>query len=112
MGPYFMLLLSIYLLYSNVTYIYLVSCLVEIKLFQIVYSSRSYSFNSSQSNPGNGWRNAFELTGRRVMERSIHLGCTIGREVENNALKSIPNAIAEAVLGTSSVTLTDRELKQ
>ena len=31
-----MLLLSIYLLYSNVTYIYPVSCLVEIKLFQIV----------------------------------------------------------------------------
>ena len=31
-----MLLLSIYVLYSNVTYIYPVSCLVEIKLFQIV----------------------------------------------------------------------------
>ena len=36
MGPHFMLLLSIYILYSNVTYIYPVSCLVEIKLFQIV----------------------------------------------------------------------------
>ena len=36
MGPHFMLLLSIYVLYSNVTYIYPVSCLVEIKLFQIV----------------------------------------------------------------------------
>ena len=34
-GPTFMLLLSIYVLYSNVTYIYPVSCLVEIKLFQI-----------------------------------------------------------------------------
>ena len=34
MGPHFMLLLSIYVLYSNVTYIYPVSCLVEIKLFQ------------------------------------------------------------------------------
>ena len=36
MGPHFMLLLLIYVLYSNVTYIYPVSCLVEIKLFQIV----------------------------------------------------------------------------
>ena len=36
MGPHFMLLLPIYVLYSNVTYIYHVSCLVEIKLFQIV----------------------------------------------------------------------------
>ena len=34
MGPHFMLLLSIYVLYSNVTYIDPVSCLVEIKLFQ------------------------------------------------------------------------------
>ena len=34
MGPHFMLLLSIYVLYSNVIYIYHVSCLVEIKLFQ------------------------------------------------------------------------------
>ena len=31
-----MLLLLIYVLYSNVTYIYPVSCFVEIKLFQIV----------------------------------------------------------------------------
>ena len=31
-----MILLSIYVLYSNMTYIYPVSCLVEIKLFQIV----------------------------------------------------------------------------
>ena len=31
-----MLLLSIYVLYSNVSEIYPVSCLVEIKLFQIV----------------------------------------------------------------------------
>ena len=31
-----MLLLSMYVLYSNVTYIYPVSCLVKIKLFQIV----------------------------------------------------------------------------
>ena len=30
-----MLLLSIYVLYSNVTYLYPVSCLVEIKLFQL-----------------------------------------------------------------------------
>ena len=30
MGQHFMLLLSIYVLYSNVTYIYPVSCLVEI----------------------------------------------------------------------------------
>ena len=36
MGPHFMLLLSIYVLYSNITYVYPVSCLVEIKLFQIV----------------------------------------------------------------------------
>ena len=36
MGTHFMLLLSIYVLYSNVTYIYPVSCLVEIKLFEIV----------------------------------------------------------------------------
>ena len=36
MGPHFMLLLSIYVLYSNVTDIYSVSSLVEIKLFQIV----------------------------------------------------------------------------
>ena len=36
MGPHFMLPLSIYVLYSNVTYIYPVSCLVKIKLFQIV----------------------------------------------------------------------------
>ena len=36
MGPHFMLLLSIYVLYSNVISIYPVSCLVEIKLFQIV----------------------------------------------------------------------------
>ena len=36
MGPHFMLLLSIYVLYSNVTYIYPVSCLVEIKLLLIV----------------------------------------------------------------------------
>ena len=52
MGPHFMLLLSIYVLYSNVTYIYKlciifqyiyiyiyiypVSCHVEIKMFQIV----------------------------------------------------------------------------
>ena len=35
MGPHFMLLLSIYELYSNVGYIYPVSCVVEIKLFQI-----------------------------------------------------------------------------
>ena len=34
MSPHFMLLLSIYALYPNVTYIYLVSCLVELKLFQ------------------------------------------------------------------------------
>ena len=36
MGQHFMLLLSIYVLYSNLTYIYPVSCPVEIKLFQIV----------------------------------------------------------------------------
>ena len=35
MGPHFMLLLSIYVLYSNVSYIYLISCPVEIKLFQL-----------------------------------------------------------------------------
>ena len=35
MGPHFMLLLSIYVLYSNVTYIYPVSCVVEIKLFRL-----------------------------------------------------------------------------
>ena len=35
MGPHFMLLLSICVLYSNVTCIYPVSCLVEIKLFQM-----------------------------------------------------------------------------
>ena len=35
MGTHFMLLLSIYVLYSNVTYIYPLSWLVEIKLFQI-----------------------------------------------------------------------------
>ena len=33
-GPHFMLLMSIYALYSNVTCICPVSCLVEIKLFQ------------------------------------------------------------------------------
>ena len=44
MGPHFMLLLSIYVLYPNVTYIYPVSCLVEIKLFQIVPNC----FNCSQ----------------------------------------------------------------
>ena len=38
MGPHFMLLLSIYVLYSNVTYIYLVSCLEEIKLFQLFHN--------------------------------------------------------------------------
>ena len=32
MGPHFMLLLSIYVLYFNVTYVYPVSCLVERKL--------------------------------------------------------------------------------
>ena len=32
MGPHFMRLLSIYVLNLNVIYIYLVSCLVEIKL--------------------------------------------------------------------------------
>ena len=36
MGQHFMLLMSIYVLYSNVSYIYPVACLVEIKLFQIV----------------------------------------------------------------------------
>ena len=41
MGPHFMLLLSIYVLYSNVTYIYPVSCLEEIKLFEIVSSIAS-----------------------------------------------------------------------
>ena len=35
---YFMLLLSIYVLYSNVSYIYPVSYLVEIKLFQKIVS--------------------------------------------------------------------------
>ena len=39
MGPHFMLLLSIYVLYSNVTYIYPVSYLMEIKVFQIVSNS-------------------------------------------------------------------------
>ena len=34
MGPHFMLLMSIYVLYSNVSYMYPVSCLVETKLFQ------------------------------------------------------------------------------
>ena len=34
-GPTFHTLLSIYVLYSNVTYIYPVTCLVEIKLFQL-----------------------------------------------------------------------------
>ena len=41
MGPHFMLLLSICVLYSNVTYIYPVLCLVEIKLFQIVSNLHS-----------------------------------------------------------------------
>ena len=36
MGPHFMLLLSIKVLYSNVSFIDPVSCIVEIKLFQIV----------------------------------------------------------------------------
>ena len=37
MGPHFMLLMSIYVLYSNVTYIYIyILDHVEIKLFQIV----------------------------------------------------------------------------
>ena len=36
-GPtFFMLLLSIYVLYSSVTYIFPGSCLMEIKLFQII----------------------------------------------------------------------------
>ena len=43
MGPHFMLLLSIFVLYSNVTYIYPASCLVEIKLFQIVSNVDSRS---------------------------------------------------------------------
>ena len=34
-GPRFMLLLSNYVLHSNVNYIYLVSCLVEINLYCI-----------------------------------------------------------------------------
>ena len=43
MGLHFMLLLSIYALYSNVTYIiYPVSCLVEIKLFHIVETLYNY----------------------------------------------------------------------
>ena len=38
MGPHFMLLLSIYVLYYNVTYIYPVSCFVEINcyIFKII----------------------------------------------------------------------------
>ena len=53
MGPHFMLLLLIYVLYSNVTYIYPVSCLVEIKLFQIV-SKQGISQDRSR-NPSRGW---------------------------------------------------------
>ena len=41
-GPHFMLLLSIYVLYSNVTYIYPVSCLMEIKLLQVVSNCFKY----------------------------------------------------------------------
>ena len=45
MGPHFMLLLLIYVLYSNVTYIiYPVSCLVEIKKIQIVSNVPQYCF--------------------------------------------------------------------
>ena len=37
MMHHYMLLQSIYVLYSNVNYIYPISCLVEIKLFQKLY---------------------------------------------------------------------------
>ena len=40
-GPHFMLLLSIYVLYSNVTYIYPVLCLVEIKIV-IFHEQQTY----------------------------------------------------------------------
>ena len=36
MGPHFMSLLSIWVLYSNVSYIYHISCLEEIILFQLI----------------------------------------------------------------------------
>ena len=44
MGIYFMLLLSIYILYCNVTYIHPVSCLVEIKLFQNCFKLFRYLY--------------------------------------------------------------------
>ena len=46
MGPHFMLLLSIYVLYSNVTYIYPVSCLVEIHFYCDCYKGLRYTIAS------------------------------------------------------------------
>ena len=57
MGPHFMLLLSIFVSYSNVSYIYPVSCLVEIKLFQIVshvvFRKSAYSLMSRVTTSSN-----------------------------------------------------------
>ena len=43
MGPHFMLLVPIYVLCSNVTYIYPVSCLAEIKLFHCLPCNSSHN---------------------------------------------------------------------
>ena len=59
MGPHFMLLLSIYVLYSNVTYIYPVSCLVEIKLFKLFQLFQIVSMRRGLF--GKTFENLFEL---------------------------------------------------
>ena len=43
---HFMLLLSIYVLYSNVTYIYPVSCLVEIKIVSNCFNNNIFGVGS------------------------------------------------------------------
>ena len=72
-GPHFMSLQSIYVLYSNVTYIYPASNLVEIKLFQIVKI-----FGISVKSQAAGARSS--VAGSEVT--CLALACTPGSEGE------------------------------
>ena len=73
MGPHLMSLLSIYILYSNVGYIYPVSCLVEIKLFQIVSNSQLNPFVTMKPNFTNTSSQEHSLSFSQHFSYPMHL---------------------------------------
>ena len=76
MGPHFMLLLSNYILCSNVTYIYPVSCLVERKWFQNCFKKQNLIPRAVIWKFVNGKYGKIEALDKRHKEKIYHTLCS------------------------------------